>query len=74
MGQPLFDPNTSDLEFAADTPMPLPSTWYNYGVTDGQEGFVKRALPAPWDVFQQAYDDGFDHGAYMKTYLVDPRP
>jgi len=71
---PIIDINTSDFEFDAYSPLVTPAAWYNYGVTDGLNSYDKRTLEAPFDIFQQDYEDGFDHGVYMKVYLVDPRP
>ncbi len=69
-----IDINSSDYVFDAFSELPFPGRWYQYGVQDGLNSFDKRILPQPFDVFQAEYEEGFDHGQYMKTYLVDPRP
>jgi len=69
-----IDINSSDYVFDPLSPLVYPGTWYSYGVTDGLNSFERRTLSPPFDVFQDAYEEGFDHGQYQKTYLIDPRP
>lgn len=72
--EPPIDIVTSDYEFDSQSDLVFPGTWYQAGVTDGLNGFDKRSLEHPFDVFQDVYEEGFDHGEYNRTYLVDPRP
>ena len=74
MTEPPIDINSDPFEFDSQTNLTTPGAWYVYGVSDGLNSFDKRTLTPPFDVFQGAYDDGFDHGTYNRTYLIDPRP
>lgn len=68
---PYLDINTADWPFdPQDDQLSYPGTWYLYGSIDALNSFEKRTLQAPFDIFQQDYDDGWDHGMYNKQYLM----
>lgn len=67
---PPIDIVSSSYAFDAESDLPYPGTWYLAGSIEGMNGFVKRTLSPPFDVFQAIYDEGYDHGVWNKQYTV----
>lgn len=62
---------TSDWPFdAQDEQLAYPGTWYLVGSIDALNSFEKKTLTHPFDVFQDDYNAGFDHGSYNKQYIM----